>query len=136
MCCRRCLRTPQDASGRFRTPQDASGRFRTPQDATGRHRTPLPLPLVGSILLKNPSGFDQFAFSGALSASKYANPTDEMRHSAHPRKVTNLLNNFRASIGPKSKTRIFKIRRENKLNYRVSTCRFNGFSAIPAYFFD
>ena len=33
--------------------------------------------------LENPSGFDQSAFSGALSASKYANPTDEIRHSAH-----------------------------------------------------
>ena len=86
--------------------------------------------------LKNPSGFDESEFSAAFSASKYTNPTDEIRHSAHPRKVTNLLNNFRASIGPKSKTRIFKIRRENKLAYSVSTCRFNWFSAIPAYFFD
>ena len=57
--------------------------------------------------LKNPSGFDESEFSGAFSASKCTNPTDEIRHSAHPRKVTNLLNNFRASIGPKSKTRIF-----------------------------
>ena len=46
--------------------------------------------------------------------SKYAILTDEIRYSAHRRKVPNLLHSFRASIGPKSKNRIFNILRQYK----------------------
>ena len=50
-------------------------------------------------------------------ASKYAILTGEIRYSAHRRKVANLLHNFRASIGPKSKNRISNVLRQIK--YKV-----------------
>ena len=75
-------------------------------------------------------------FSGLFIASKYAIPYGENRHSAHRRKVANLLNSFRASIGPKSKNknRISNTRRENKPKNGRSTAILHRCSAIQPYF--
>ena len=50
-------------------------------------------------------------------ASRYAILTDEIRYSAHRRKIANLLHSFRATSGPKSKNRISNILRQIK--YKV-----------------
>ena len=86
--------------------------------------------------LENTSGFEYYASSCPLPASKYAILFGENRLFRHPRKTAIRVHNKEARIDRKSKSQILKNRRQFKYKIGFPTPESSCFLTIQAHFLD